>query len=87
MAKEGPIFFFLTTNFLVKIEFTYFSMGLIHNFHAKKGPLFFFFFFFFGLKGGPEKFSRIFVLFLHQASPLQVFVNGPLIPGCIILIA
>ena len=72
MAKEGPIFF-LTTKFLAKIEFTYFSMGLIHNFHAKKGP----FIFFEVWKGAPKNFLDIFVLFLHQASSSQVFVNGP----------
>ena len=33
----------ITTNLLVKIEFTCFSMGLIRNFHGKIGPYFFFF--------------------------------------------
>ena len=46
-------------------------MGLTHNFHGKKGgPEIFL-----RPEGGPEKFRDKY--FLHQATPLQVFVNGP----------
>ena len=78
-AKRGPLKFVTLvrgtlkkiTNFLVKIEFTCFSMGLTHNFYEKKGGLEFFE----SEMGGP-KFSRYFFFFLHQAHK-QVFVNGP----------
>ena len=48
-------------------------MGLIHNFHAKKGALSFFEVW----KGALKNFHSNF-FFFNQASPLQVFVNGPL---------
>ena len=65
-AKRGPLKFMTLvrgtlkkiTNFLVKIEFTCFSMGLTHNFHEKKGALNFL-----SLKWGAKKFSRYFFFF------------------------
>ena len=37
-----------------------------------------------GLKGGGGRDKKIHKISLHQA-PLQVFVNGPLIRGCLIV--
>ena len=46
IQKGGPLKFLtlvrgaekkITTDFLLKIEFTCFSMGLTHTFHGKKG--------------------------------------------------
>ena len=64
----------ITTDFLLKIEFTCFSMGLTRNLHGKKGAQKFFC----GLKGGLKNFRDKYLL--HQVPltiPLQVFVNGP----------
>ena len=55
-----------------KIEFTWFSMGLIRNFRGKMGILKIFEVW----KGGPKMFPMIF--HLHQVPPPQVFVNSPL---------
>ena len=73
MQKEVLNFFTLvrgplkkiTTNLLVKIEFTFFSMGLTRNFHGKKGSDI--------LRS--ESGRGEYCIFL--SAPLEVFVNGP----------
>ena len=77
-GKRGPLKFLVllrgalkknTTNFPVKKWVYMLFMGLIRNFHGKKGgPEIFEVW-----KGTPKRLSDI---FLHQP-PLQVFVNGP----------
>ena len=63
----------MMTNFLVKIEFAYFSMGLTHNFDAIRGPLNFF-----RSEGGPRKIFAI--IFFFSSGPAltsvcELFLN------------